>query len=52
MTKMIDYLTIEYANINELKEMALNIDSVKAFIGNQEIKKIIPIKDKLVNIVI
>lgn len=35
-----------------LKEIALGIDSVKNFLQNQEIKKIIPIKDKLVNIVI
>ena len=36
----------------ELKSIALNIDNVKNFIGSSEIKKIIVIKDKIVNIVI
>ncbi len=36
----------------ELKTIALNIDNVKNFIGSSEIRKIIVIKDKIVNIVI
>ena len=36
----------------ELKGIALNIDNVKNFIGSSEIRKIIVIKDKIVNIVI
>ncbi len=39
-------------NEEELKSIALNIDNVKNFIGSSEIKKIIVIKDKIVNIVI
>ena len=36
----------------ELKRVALEIDNVKNFIGSSEIRKIIVIKDKIVNIVI
>ena len=36
----------------ELKRVALEIDNVKNFIGNSEVRKIIVIKDKIVNIVI
>ena len=36
----------------ELKSVVLNIENVKNFIGSSEIKKIIVIKDKIVNIVI
>ncbi len=36
----------------KLKDIALEINSVKNYLQDKEIKKIIPIKDKLVNIVI
>ena len=39
-------------NEEELKSIALNIDNVKNFIGSSTIRKIIVIKDKIVNIVI
>lgn len=39
-------------DVETLKQIALEIESVKNFIGTSEIKKIIPVKDKLVNIVI
>ena len=45
-------ICLKGTNEEELKKIALELESVKNFIGNEVIKKIIPIKDKLVNIVI
>ena len=36
----------------KLEEMALSLDRIRHFIGDKEVKKVIPIKNKLVNIVI
>ena len=46
----------EFVNSNiseeEMKQIALNNETVKKFIGNSEIKKIIVIKNKLINIIV
>jgi leucyl-tRNA synthetase len=36
----------------KLKKMALDLDRIRQFIGDKDVKKVIPIKNKLVNIVI